>query len=237
MIEKVILEFVKGVIDFDSFYKEYCENEKIIQCLENVVCFLSKKNIHITYDAVYRVNFPSEKAEYYIQRNRKDHTDVVVPSEHYPTVKSLIEHFMNSECSFVMKKSEVYDLLFSIVIEIEPGITYYHKYSDDFRFFIKAVPDYVAGSEDSCNYIEKEIISKIPSDLSDAKRVKLCKSFIRQDYHIVGNKYPHWAQAAEWPIVNGKPARYLECKRKGDSAKYVFEDVNTGNLIVVEQAY
>ncbi len=237
MLEEIILQFVRGEIDFSLFYDEYCKDNKIIQCLENTVSFLCKKNIPVTYDAVFRENFSSEEAEYYIQKNRMDHTDIVVPNKNYSTVKSLIDHFINSNCSFLMKKSEIYDLIFSIVVALEPDTIYYHKYSNDFKFFICVVPDYVAGSKDSCDYIEKEIIAKIPYNLSETKRKKLCKEQVKQNFHIEGNKYPRWAQSAEWPIANGKPARYLGYKRTGDLVVYTFENDVTGDLITVEQYY
>lgn len=237
MIEETILQFVRGDIDFGAFFEEYRKNKKIIQCLENMVACLGDKGVFVTYDAVFRANFPAEKAEYYIQRNGNDHTDVVVPNKNFPTVKSLMDHFINSNCSSFMKRSEIYNLIFSIVVAAKPDTGYYHKYSDDFEFFIRAVPDYVAGGEEACNYIEKEVVPNIPSDISEAQRIRLCREMVKQSFHVAGSKYPRWAQSAEWPIVNGKPARYLGYKRKGDLAECMFEDTITGEPITVKQYY
>ena len=237
MVEEIIRQFVRGDIDFDVFYNYYCTDNKIIQYLENIVISLNAKNIQITYDAVFNATFTPEEAKYYIEKNRSDHTDIVVPNKHYPDVKSLMDHFLSSSCSFIMKKSEIYNLIYSIVVAAEPKTVYYHKYSDDFSFFNSAVPDYVSGGEEACNYIEKEIISKLPSDISKSKRIKLCKEQIKKSFSIEGNKFPRWAQSAEWPIVNGKPAKYLGYHRKGDLVVYIFEDVDTKNMIEVKQIY
>lgn len=238
MLKKIILQFVKGEIDFNLFYDEYCKDEKIIQCLENAVTFLCEKNISVTYDAVYRENYSLKEAEYYIQKNRMDHTYIVVPNKNYPTVKSLIDHFINSNCSFFMKKSEIYDLIFSITVAFEPNIIYYHKYSNDFKFFIRAVPSYITGGEAACNYIEKEIITKIPFNVSETKRIKLCKEQIKQKFFIEGQKYPRWIQESEWPLSKtGKPTKFLRQESNGEVSYYYFLDVDTNEEIEVMQAY
>lgn len=234
MAEKIIMQFVRGELDFSSFYDAYRKDEKILRYLEDAVASLCKNHIPVTYDTVFRADRSSD-AEYYIQKSREDHTEIVVPNQHFPTVKSLIDFFINSDCGFVMKRAEIYDLIFSIVVALEPNTRYYHKYSDDFKFFLRAVPDYVAGGEAACDYIEKEIVATLPPDLSEAQRIKLCKEKIKECFHIAGNRYPHWVQSAEWPILHGEPARYLGYRRTGDLVRYLFEDVVTGNEITIEQ--
>lgn len=235
MAEEIIMQFVRGEIGFSSFYDTYRKDDAILRCLEDTVVFLCQNHIPVTYDAVFRADQSPEDAEYYIQKSREDGTHIVVPNQHFPTVKSLIDFFINSDCSFVMKRAEIYDLIFSIVAAMEPNTVYYHKYSDDFKFFLKAVPDYVAGGEAACDYIENEIIAKLPPDLWEAKRIKLCREQIKERFHITGSKYPRWAQTAEWPILNGEPARYLGYTRTGDLVRYLFEDVATGKSTVIEQ--
>lgn len=238
MIEKTILKFLKGEIDFNLFYNEYSNNEKIIQCLENIVLFLLEKNIYVTYDAVFRENYSAEEAEYYIQRNKKDHTEVVVPNRHFPTVKSLMDHFINSQCSFAKKKAEIYDLVFSIVKAFDPNILYLHKYSEDSEFFIEAVPSYIDGGEEVCGYIEKHIIEKLPLNITKAKRKKLCKEQIKQYFFVEGNKYPRWVQSAEWPLSKtGKPTKFLRQVSEGEVCFYYFLDMDTNEEIEVMQAY
>lgn len=231
-MEKIILQFVRGEIDFGAFYREYCRDEAIIRCLEDTVTELGKRGIPVTYDAVFRADMDAEGD---VQRNGESHAEIVVPSKHFPTVRSRIDFFMNSDCSLVMKRAEIYDLVFSIVAALEPETAYYRKYSEDFRFFLRAVPEYAAGGEAACDYIEREIVAKIPRGLSEAKRVRLCREMIRQNFHIEGNKYPRWVQSAEWPMSGGMPARYLGFEREGDLVRYHFEDVLTGERIAVEQ--
>ncbi len=234
MPQNIVLQFVRGEIGFSSFYDAYRKEEKIIRYLEDTVADLCKKHIPVTYDAVFRADRSLDDAEQDIRKNSGG-SHIVVPNQHFPTVKSLIDFFLQSDCSFAMKRAEIYDLIFSIVVAMEPDTVYYHKYADDFRFFLKAVPDYAAGGEAACDYIENEIIAKLPPDLSEAKRIKLCREKIKKRFHITGSKYPRWAQSAEWPVLSGQPARYLGYERSGDRVRYLFEDAVTGEPIAVEQ--
>lgn len=223
---EIIMQFVRGEIGFDAFYRAYCSDAAILACLEDAVTSLGEKHIPITYDALFRALGTSDGED--------GKSNIVVPSKHHPTVRSKMEFFLNSDCSFAMKRAEIYDLIFSIVAALEPDTPYCRKYSDDFAFFLRAVPDYVAGGEAACDYIEHEIIEKLPPELSLTQKIKLCREKIRQQFHITGNKYPRWVQSAEWPIVNGEPARYSGYERTGDRVRYLFED-RSGNPVVVEQ--
>jgi len=52
-----------------------------------------------------------------------------------------------------------------------------------------------------------------------------------------GKNYPSWIQGGEYPIVNGKPAKFIEQITKGEKVEYIFEDVDTHDKVIVEQYY
>lgn len=220
----IVLQFVGGEVGFVEFYRAYRKDERVLRCLEDAVAELAARDIPVTYDAVFRAD-PSFEGT----------SSEPVFTRRHPTVASKIEDLLKSDCSFAMKRAEIYDLVFSVVAAQAPETAYCHKYSDEFKFFLRAVPEYASGGEDACAYIEQTIIAALPPDLSEAKRVKLCKEQVRQRFHVEGNRHPRWVQSAEWPIVGGEPAKYVGCERSGDRVRYFFEDPATGRRVAVEQ--
>jgi len=105
-------------------------------------------------------------------------------------------------------------------------------------FMFEAVPDYIDGP-DVWEYVEKEIIAKLPEGLTFAQKIKACKEKIKDAFYLSekGAKRPSWAQEGEWPIINGKPCKYLSRRRDGDKVEYIFEDVDTHEQVIVEQFY
>ena len=66
---------------------------------------------------------------------------------------------------------------------------------------------------------------------------------MKELFPVTGKRFPRWVQEAEWPIApSGKPMRFVEQKRgKGPEydmtvyTHFVFEDVDTGEIRVVDQ--
>ena len=76
----------------------------------------------------------------------------------------------------------------------------------------------------------------IPTDLSDAQRIKWFKQRVKDLFHIQGNKYPRWLNDPEWPMSGKKPMRFVSQKHdKNYIYEYVFEDVDTGKIRVIKQ--
>lgn len=51
-------------------------------------------------------------------------------------------------------------------------------------------------------------------------------------------KYPRWAQDTDWPFsATGKPLKYIGRKRDGDLVLYIFMDVDTQEIVTVEEYY
>lgn len=123
----------------------------------------------------------------------------------------------------------------------DDGIIVDQTLSDKFDFMLDACPQYIGGPE--VDHLLDELLEGIPEDLAKTKRIKLYKEKAKAMFYITGNKFPRWVQEAEWPLApSGKPMRFVEQKcKKGNEYKmtmythFIFEDVDTGEIRVVDQ--
>lgn len=114
---------------------------------------------------------------------------------------------------------------------------------DLFDFILDAAPEYVDGPEIHKACIFEKIIETLPQGLSKTKRIKLFKEELKKVFYLEGKSYPHWVQAAEWPVSpSGKPMRFIGQKRRRGKeyentlyTDFFFEDVDTGETRTVEQ--
>ena len=86
-------------------------------------------------------------------------------------------------------------------------------------------------------FIEKEIFSKLPLNISKTEKKKFIKNRFKELFHIEWNKYPRWIQSAEWPIRNDTPCKYIKQRKIGEKIQYIFQDINSGEKILIEQFY
>ena len=135
--------------------------------------------------------------------------------------------------------------LHGLMIEIYPDeqIVKDESLHEKASFMMDVCPDYIEGHEiDEAGIIEA-IMAKVPESLPKAKRKKQIKELIKQEFHIEGIKYPRWIQGGEWPVSkSGKPMRFVEQKKKKGKeyaqmlyTQYFFQDVETGEIRVIEQ--
>ena len=115
------------------------------------------------------------------------------------------------------------------------------SFSDDVR------PEYIGGgdleTERIIGNIIDGIIASVPEDMPVSKRKKLIKEKIKEAFPCKTKKYPRWVQSEEWQISEGgKPMRFIEQKRKKGKeykdtlhTEFYFEDVDTGEIRIVEQ--
>lgn len=155
--------------------------------------------------------------------------------KHYQTFQSLYKCHLDVGLSF-SGKSSLYKFIYNCMLVSDETIEYCSKYEELSLLSIKSIPDYLDG-EEACKYIEKEIIEKLPSDLSLSKKIKIIRQECKKLFHIEGHKIPHWAQSSEWPVKNGKPLKYLRSKKDGDLVTFIFEDVDTKEITEVEQFF
>ena len=92
-------------------------------------------------------------------------------------------------------------------------------------------------SDEAGEYIEREIIDKLPIHLSESQRKKYVKDRCKTLFYLEKKHYPHWVQESEWPIKNGKPLRYIGSKRSGDLVQFIFDEIETKKQVIIEQYY
>ena len=123
----------------------------------------------------------------------------------------------------------------------DEGIVVDDTLDKKFNFMLDACPSYIGGHE--VNHLLDALLAEIPEDLGKAKRVKLYKEKVKALFPLAGKKRPYWVQEAEWPLSpSGKPMRFVEQKKaKGKDyamsmfTRFIFEDVDTGEVRVIEQ--
>lgn len=87
--------------------------------------------------------------------------------------------------------------------------------------------DYLGGEE--ADAIIDEIIEN--EALSDKEK----KAALKEKFHLVPRKYPHWVQEPEWPCAGAEPMKFIAEKNYGDKFEYIFENVETGEKHTVVQ--
>lgn len=50
-------------------------------------------------------------------------------------------------------------------------------------------------------------------------------------------KRPCWIQGGEWPMGKNSPMQYIGRSKIPDGVKYIFQDVDTGEIREIEQFY
>ena len=111
------------------------------------------------------------------------------------------------------------------------------KYREKYRFLLKIQPDWLDIFDE--DFLEGQIVSKAPADLSEAKKIKWCKDKIK-DLFRYDLRPPRWVQGAEWPIVNGRPLVFKnQSKEKKDDERvyFCFYDPDTKQETIVTQFY
>lgn len=109
-------------------------------------------------------------------------------------------------------------------------------YQDAVNTRIALVPDWVDLSDD---FLEKEILSKLPENISKKQKIKLCREKIK-DIFRYDTSPPRWIQDPEWPIKNDKPLVFKKQskeKKEDERVYYYFYDPETGETETVIQSY
>ena len=102
------------------------------------------------------------------------------------------------------------------------------KAPEEDDFLIKNKIGFIGGNE--ADTLINELLLKC-SNLSNRDK----KAIILKAFHISNSKHPRWVQEPEWPFSNNHPMRFCFQKHFGDLYKYYFEDVDTGEIKIIEQ--
>jgi hypothetical protein len=128
-----------------------------------------------------------------------------------------------------------FDLIASIIVIAFPEITPTTIYENERDFYRNTVGDYIGGvAVEECI---ANTIQQYPPSMPKTKRKKEAKAAIRALFHIEGSKYPQWIQEPAWPMGKYSPMAYVSRKRNGELVQFLFQDVDTHEIKVVEQLY
>jgi len=111
------------------------------------------------------------------------------------------------------------------------------EYSKRYVFLLKVQPNWVLIHDE--DFLEDQVISKAPTDLSETKKIKWCKDKIKELFKY-DLRPPRWVQEAEWPILNGKPLVFKgQSKERDDDERvyFYFYDPDTQQETTVTQMY
>lgn len=219
---QIVLDYVTGKVDCDTFKKAWYANPEIGLWLDNLVDLVSP--------------MPQEWEKAPLQMYR-----LMVHKHYGGSVLNCIE---KSEALHAMHASKLpkwldigwhFDLIASIIVVAFPEITPTTFYEEERDFYTNAVGDYVGGPE--VEEMIAQIIQQFPSTMPRTKRKKEAKAAIQSLFHIDGTKYPRWVQEPEWPMGKNSPMAYVSRKRQGELVQFVFVDVDTNETKIVEQIY
>ena len=128
-----------------------------------------------------------------------------------------------------------FDLIASIIVIAFPEIIPTSFYEEERDFYMNAVGDYIGGPE--VENLIAQIIQQFPPTMPKTKRKKEAKAAVKSLFHLNGAKYPQWVQEPEWPMGKHSPMVYLSRKRNGELVQFLFQDIDTNEIRIVEQLY
>ena len=70
-----------------------------------------------------------------------------------------------------------------------------------------------------------------------SKRIKEIRENLKKAFHIEHSKRPYSIQGGEWPMGKNSPMQYISRSKIPDGVKYIFQDVDTGEIREIEQFY
>ena len=193
----------------------------------------------ISYKEFVNLYFSNQYLRNYYDRLSKE-LNRINPNEsvyrYYRDFEEFVTIFYKNGRGNFSTITQLYEDIYKMECVFHQDVPFTSRYPEWSLLSIEAIPDYAEGDE-ATEFIEKEIFEKIPEDLSEAKKVKWCKEQVKHLFHIEGNKYPHWVQSGEWPMINNKPGMYVGRKRDHDKVDFIFEDPETKEQRIVTQYY
>ena len=122
-------------------------------------------------------------------------------------------------------------ILFDENISMKRTNTYYQKAVE----FADFIPDWL--SDDAMEYVDENIITKVPNDLSDKEKKKWIRKKIKETFKFE-KRPPEFAQSGIWP--KDKDGNFLVFRKQiedGEKVTYVFVDPNTKQEYTFEEMF
>lgn len=122
-------------------------------------------------------------------------------------------------------------ILFDENISMKRTNTYYQKAVE----FADFIPDWL--SDDAMEYVDENIINKIPNDLTDKEKKKWIRKKIKETFKFE-KQPPEFAQSGIWP--QDKDGNFLVFRKQiedGENVTYVFVDPTTKQEYMFEEMF
>lgn len=116
-----------------------------------------------------------------------------------------------------------------------PQIVCTNKYRDAFDLYLTVIKDCYDGPE--VRHITNEIIRNVLEIKTKNQRIKQAKLEVEKQFHVSKRTRPRWMQGPEWPMGIKSPMEFIAQERRNELIRYVFKDVDTHDVRVVEQMY
>ena len=218
---QIVLDFVTGKIDCDTFKAEWYRNPEIGLWLENLV------DLRTEYKPEWK-DLPFHPYRWTIYKCHNGSVlqfikfcETPTPYDHkHPKWVKLGWHFFT---------------IASVVVVAYPNIVPTTYYDDELSFYFSVLSDYFGGEE--VDELIGEVLDQFPSSMPKTKRKKEAKAAIRNLFHVEGSRYPLWVQEPEWPMGTKSPMAFVSQKRDGELVRFNFKDVDTNEIRVVEQLF
>ena len=123
----------------------------------------------------------------------------------------------------------------AVVVVAYPNVKPTNYYDNEQDFYVSSIGSYIGGGE--VENVVFDLLNQFPATMGKKKRRTEAKKAINNYFHIEGTKYPRWVQEPEWPMGKNSPMEYISQKRSGDRVRFLFKDVDTGEIREIEQLY
>lgn len=124
----------------------------------------------------------------------------------------------------------------------EDTYKYYHpeivcttEYYEAHGLYLDAVGSFYEGPEVT-QFLNQIVMEELPVK-SKSKQIKLLRGKLKEAFHVVDNKRPYWIRGGEWPMGKNSPMQYIGRNKIPDGIEYVFRDVDTDTIRMIEQYY
>ena len=129
--------------------------------------------------------------------------------------------------AFSYNSARTYGLISALIKYSFPSIECHEPPDESTNSTLEKIDlDYIGGIE--TDNVVQTIIFNNSSRLSLKKQLK-------HIFSCKNHKHPNWVQEPEWPMGVSSPMRFISQSHEGDLFKYVFEDVDTGELRTIIQ--
>lgn len=118
---------------------------------------------------------------------------------------------------------------------IRDNLNIFYNYFDAHDRYLAAVGEYYEGPEvtQTLNKIVEDALFITPK----SKSIKEIRAKLKEVFHISDKKRPYWIQGGEWPMGKNSPMQYIGRNKIPDGIQYVFRDVDTDTIRMIEQYY